>query len=257
MEQVGQYLENKNLDVQCKVDLKHNWDKLLNENECLATCDAIYPHHKELSLVQEHNLLRKSIEEMFSKPEQLISERFKLKTTMNCLELISNENDIIITDGINIEEEDISNFCGLISGKTMFYLEFNSYINEIKAIKLEFLHKPFFMEKYQNAFGKLTFKYVQFYNEEIISMLLNNEMDTNRSTSCFIQFPLALLRPRMSILRIQDSIDLIKNVSITNMFEIMDTTLVKNIDGFDWQTFSVSGNRKVRFSILLPCTCKS
>lgn len=52
LERVGQYLQNQNLQKLSRISVTSDWNKLLEQNECLKNSNFIYPHHKELSLVQ-------------------------------------------------------------------------------------------------------------------------------------------------------------------------------------------------------------
>lgn len=67
LERVGQYLQNQNLQKLFSTNFTSDWSKLLDQNECLKNSNFIYPHHKELSLVQVLNKIL-----LFSKLSQKI-----------------------------------------------------------------------------------------------------------------------------------------------------------------------------------------
>lgn len=249
LERVGQYLEDKNLQTQSMVDLTQKWNQLLDDNECLKNCDFIYPHQKHLSLVQQHNLLKKSIGELFSRPERLMSTHFKLKSAIDC---VGFQDDVqsVRTCHWNVEATNASLFAGLIAQKMLFIVELKSAGSaEAKAIKLEFQGTTFLADKF-SMFGNLSFRDVQFYNDEHMSMLLHSSVD-QRLTNCFVQFPLAALATHMArVLLVSTSqnanvVDITHVVPVCNFLELLDPTLIRTLDGSDGVIVSVSGSRKV------------
>ena len=63
LERVGQYLEDKPLVHPMANDGEENeWKRLLAQNECLRQCGAIFPHHEQMSLLQQQKLLKQQIE---------------------------------------------------------------------------------------------------------------------------------------------------------------------------------------------------
>lgn len=261
LERVGQYLENKNLVSPIKCDFVPKWDQLLAENECLRNCENIYPHNKELSLVQQHNLLKTSISELFMKPEKLISGKFKIIRCIDCATewLLSSSSSsdtsnqssysTYITQ-MNIECDNVTMIAGVLPGRQMFFLEINSNKNSIGGLRLEFQQKNSSQLQEQLKCGALNFRHVQFFNTEILSMLLDNLCD-DRVSNCFVQFPVALLRSKMTAFdggvwtSIDNGVNLINTVAVTNFYDLLDASMVKNIDGFDGNILSVTGSRKV------------
>lgn len=243
LERVGQYLEDKNLQIQPGDDLTQRWNQLLNENECLRQCDIIYPHHKHMSLVQQHNILKGSIDELFSRPEELMGNNFTLKLTIDCVTI--GDDSVIQTSHMNIESANVNLFAALIAQKTLLLVELNPSTNQTKAIKLEFESKPFFDERF-SAFGELSFCDVQFYNDEHLSILLHNEAN-QRSCNCFVQFPLTAARSRMTVLSSENStlLDISNKLPIVNLYELIDFQILRSLEGVDMHTISVSGSRKV------------
>lgn len=243
LERVGQYLEDKNLQIQPGDDLTQRWNQLLNENECLRKCDIIYPHHKHMSLVQQHNILKNSIDELFSRPETLMGNNFTLKLTIDCA--IFGDDSVIQTSHMNIESANVNLFAFLITKKTLLLVELNPSTNQTKAIKLEFQLKPFFDERL-SAFGELSFCDVQFYNDDYMSILLHNEAN-QRSCNCFVQFPLTGARNRMTALPTANStlLDITNHLPIVNLYDLIDVQILRSLDSVDMQTVSVSGSRKV------------
>lgn len=254
LERVGQYLENKNLVSPIKCDFIPKWDQLLAENECLRNSESIYPHNKELSLVQQHNLLKSSISELFMKPQKLVSEQFKTIRYIDCATEWSlsdcDQPYSTYTTHMNIECDNVTLIAGVLPGKQMFFLEINPNTNSIGGIRLEFQRKTSTQLQEQLQFGELKFRHAQFFNNEILSILLDNLID-DRVSNCFVQFPVTLLRSKLTIVdgagvsSIGNSANLLSSISVTNFYDLLDTPMIKSIDGFDGNILSVSGNRKV------------
>lgn len=241
LERVGQYLEDKNLQIQSTIDLTQKWNQLLDENECLKECDIIYPHQKHLSLVQQHNLLKTSISELFSRPEKLIQKHFTHKSSIECAQL-GPSNTRIKTSHICVHGQYKSMFAILLSRSILVLLEVQSESNERRAIKLELVDRTFYDEKF-DSFGDLEYRDVKFYNEEHISILLYS-LAYQRANNCVIQFPLAAVQSRMTSLQWNTSLD-ISMLPVISFYDVFDPTLVRVVDGADGDIISVSGSRKV------------
>lgn len=243
LERVGQYLENKNLDIESKNDSSQEWNQLLEDNECLKNCELIYPHYKHLSLVQQHNLLKKSISELFATPEALIGKEFRSKTDINCFEL--QDNSTVVTSHVNVETDNISLLATLIDNQSMIIIEFNPKLNTFGSVRLLFQPRPFVdvNDKF-SSFGALKFHHMQFYNEEILSILLDSQTDA-RQINCFIQFPVSALKSKLAFQRVGFTGNLFSSTPLTNCYDVLEPSSIRIIDGFDGYMIAVSGNRKV------------
>lgn len=235
--------------------MTQKWNVLLAENECLNKCEIIYPHHKNLSLVQEHTLLKESIAELFTKPGKFIGDAFRLNSQLVCAtietpftKIVTSHVNLIqspvdVTDVTTVEQHCVSLFIGLIDRTQMFFVEMNMDTGTCGAIRLEFQQKPFFDNKF-GLLGDLQFRNCQFYNEAVVSMLLQNDQD-GRTSNCFLQLPVAQLRPRLTRVQSGDYVNMLQSVGITNLYEIVDATLIRPIEVNDGDEISVSGSRKV------------
>lgn len=241
LERVGQYLEDKNLQIPPRNNVTSEWNKLLAQNECLKNSDVIYPHHKELSLVQEHKLLQKSIKELFSKPEKLIGDSFKFKISIDFAEL--DEVEVLQMHHINIESRKQSLFSATVSNKHMYFIEFTSQSDFMKIAKFQFLQKPYLDSKF-NEVEELKFRHSQFYNEHTISMLLDT-MEGQRLNKSFIQFPIQNIQSRLLGVKLNEHVDITESVVTINLYEILDPTLLRTLEAPDGHLISVSGSRKV------------
>lgn len=250
LEKVGQYLENKNLEIESKNDTTQEWNQLLEENECLKNCELIYPHHKNLSLVQQHNLLKKSIADLFATPEKLIGKEFRLKTEISCFDLA--ETSTVVTSHVNVEADNVSLLATLIDKHQLMIIEFNPKSNTFGSVRLLFQPRPFvdINDKFA-TFGALKFHHMQFYNEEILSILLDSQTDA-RQINCFIQFPIAALKSKFAMQRVGFTGNVMSTIPLTNCYDVLEPTSIRVIDGFDGYMIAVSGNRKVSFSTNYP-----
>lgn len=246
MERIGQYLEDKNLLFPVEVDVKQHWSNLLEQNQCLLDCEFIYPHYKSLSLVQQHKMLKNSINDVFKKPEQKIGENFRIKHIVKCIDFESKSTkpDSIFVTHININEEDVGIFAILESPMEIIIVEFHNKSSTIKSLKLQFQRQNFFESKF-SAYGVLAFRHIQFYNQNILSILLDSNLNGRRS-SCFVQFPISLVRDLAIDSPICDEkIEINKINRMVNMYDVLDPSCIRNIDNLDAHFISVSGNRKV------------
>lgn len=247
LERVGQYLEDKNLQIPSGYNLTQKWAQLLDENECLKECDIFYPHDKHLSLVQQHNVLKQSISEFFSRPETLMGNNFQPKMSIDCTVVVTDDMTSTNAPQLshwNIESDGICLFAMLMAQKVLFLIELSAATKQTRAIRLEFQEKRFFDEKYA-AFGELQFRDLQFYNDHHLSLLLLADHQ-GKMVNCFVQFPLASVRNRMTIMASTTttggSLDQLMPV---NMFDVLDAQIIRMLDGADSCRISVSGSRKV------------
>lgn len=247
LERVGQYLQNEPLQIPHALDLTQKWDQLLAENECLRECEMIYPYEPTFSLVQQHNLLKDGIAKLFSEPEQLIGKRFCWESSTEFSVLLPNHL-ALRTSHVNNVSERISLFAVLISWRELTVVEIVG--NGRRAVKLEFTNRENYADKF-SSFGSLELRDVQFYNNQTLSLLLANSHGRSSENSasssdpkafnCFVQFPIANVRSRMVDCTQQSVSQMIS----TSLYELLDPQLIRQLDGSDAATVSVSGTRKV------------
>lgn len=246
LERVGQYLENKELEN--RIDSSLKWDQLLEDNECLKNCEMIYHlGNKNLSLVQQRNLLKKSIIDLFLTPEALIGKEFRLKRDINCFDL--QDTSTVETSHVNVETENTSLLATLIDKNQLIIIEFNPKLNTFGSVRLLFQPRPFadINDKFF-TFGALKFHHIQFYNEEILSILLDSQRDAHQM-NCFIQFPVSVLRSKFAYHRVGFTGNAMASTPLTNCYDVLEPSSVRVIDGFDGYMIAVSGNRKVIFTL--------
>lgn len=240
LERVGQYLENKNLQNPVKVELVSEWNKLLEKNECLQQSTAIFPRHNELSLIQQHNLLKASISALFSNPEKYIGEATKFQ---RCIDLMDIEiGDDILTHHVNVKDQNLSRFTMSVANKHLHYIEFNPTTEFIHVSRIEFERKDVPCERFQNV-GNLNVCHTQFYNENIISILLQNSDEAN--TNCFVQFPISAVQFRMVAHKLGEFVDLVATPNCVNFYDIVDPQSIRLLELNDGHRTAVSGERKM------------
>lgn len=245
LERVGQYLVDKPLQIPQQINPKQHWDTLLEENECLKSSELVYPHNKNSSLIQEHNLLKKSIDNIFRRPGEVITKGFEIKRNGKCAEYELNEISKSKIYSTHINKEDVSLFAVMESSATLIFIECHKDWT-MKSLKLQFQQKPYFENKF-SGFGTLSFRHIQFYNENILSILIDDTKENGRKTSCFVQFPIQILREKVVEMSSCENVDFTKITRILNFYDVLDAGFIRNIDGFDGDCISVSGNRRVSF----------
>lgn len=236
LERVGQYLEDRNLQSQLKTELTSEWNKLLDQNECLRNSIVIYPHHKELSLIQEHNLLRKSIASLFSRPEKLIGESLKYQMCIDITNLDGINVDNIALHHTNVGTDKISRFIVNMPTDKFLFIEFNRRSEFVQVCKLE-MHAP---NQRCDKLGQLRLCHSQFYNEQTLSMLFADGMATNS----FIQFPISSIQYRMCSYKLSGSVDL-REATVVNFYDVLDPALMRPLEFADGDRIAVSGSRKM------------
>lgn len=240
LERVGQYLEDKNLVFPPTDECPNSWRSLLESNECLKNCPSIFPHDRNLSLVQQFNKLSAKIDEAFNYPQVALSKGFELRrTVINPLSSPQTLDDVHSTS-IYIETERIGLFIALDNKKELTFFETDEKFH-VKTVKL----------RLSNAFKGSTdvvFQHIKFYNENTLSILLNSQTSTKNSTH-FMQFPVMKLR------EIAFPFSNGEQMRVVDVFELVDESIIKQIDGIDGLRIAVSGPRKV--SSILSHTKKS
>lgn len=242
LERVGQYLQEKNIQIPFQSNTTSEWKKLLNDNECLKNSQIIYPHHKELSLVQEHKLLRDSVDDLFLKPEEIISKKFEYKSCIDIADV--KETDELQIHHIQIEEKEANYFITLIQNEYFYFTEISPESTFIKVGKFHFTETPFTTNKFENI-STLRLRDLQFYNDNYVSMLLTGTFGENQISKHFVQFPIQHIHPRMVGVKLTDYIDLTLPMNINNLYEILDSNLLRTLETNDGHYISVSGSRKI------------
>lgn len=190
----------------------------------------MFPHDRNLSLVQQFNRLSDKVDEAFNHPQLAISKGFELRScVINPLLNVQTLDDVHSTS-MYIETEKVGLFMVLDNKKELTFFETNESCH-VKTVKL----------RLSNAFkGSLdiVFQHIQFYNESTLSILLNSPTSTKNSTY-FMQFPVVKLREVAHPYSNGDQ------MRVIDVFELIDDSIIKQIEGIDGLRIAVSGPRKV------------
>lgn len=230
LERVGQYLEDKNLVFLPVDNCSNSWKSLLDSNECLKSCPNIFPHNRNLSLIQQFNQLSDKIDEAFNYLQLALSKGFELRrSVVNSLTNIQTFDDVHSTS-FYIEAEKIGLFIVLDNKKELTFFETDEKCL-VKTVKL----------RLSNAIKgsiDVIFQHIQFYNENTLSILLNSQASTKNSTH-FMQFPVVKLREIAIPYSNGD------HMRVIDVLELVDESIIKQIEGIDGYRIAVSGPRKV------------
>ncbi|XP_031628061.1 anaphase-promoting complex subunit 4 [Contarinia nasturtii] len=249
LERVGQYLQNQNLQKLSRLSVNSDWGKLLEENECLKNSNFIYPHHKELSLVQEHNNLKDSIRRLFEKPDMLISLKLQMVYTLDICDITYQTH--LHWHQFDLDEKGSTLFSFTIDGKHIYVKEFIPRSECIKFAKFQFPviecmenNETVGNSELNRRFPEMKLVHTQFYNEKAMSMLFTYKKD-KPTANCFVQFPIQPLLSRLTSTRIQRHIVIEPSIPVINLRDLLDPDLVRPLDINDGTTLAVSGGRKI------------
>lgn len=251
LERVGQYLQNQNLQKLSRISVASDWSKLLDQNDCLKNSQFIYPHNKELSLVQEHINLKESIRRLFEKPDALISLKTQLLYSLDVCELTNRT--AFHWNHFDVEDRNSTLFSFTVNDNQMYLKEFIPRAENVKFAKFEFSeddattadesvseHTPQLSQK----FPQMKLLHSQFYNDKAMSMLFSYKKD-RPTANCFAQFPIEPLLSRLSSAKIQKRIAIEPSLDAINLRQLIDPDLVRALDISDGNSLAVSGGRKI------------
>lgn len=95
----------------------------------------------------------------------------------------------------------------------------------------------------------LVYRHIEFYNENVLSVLLRSTQNTNKTSTYFLQLPIIKFRELAIKYKNGDQ------MRAVNAFDLIDESTIKSIEGIDGHIIAVSGPRKV--SSILSETKKS
>lgn len=249
LERVGQYLQQEPLPIPSTVDLTQKWHQLLEENVCLKQCDLIYPHDRACSLVQQHALLKRHIDELFGLPERLIGGQFVRSTRIDCAHNISPTTE---QKQLHRRLAHINNTPLACSWTATLCSPDECIIVEspLAAGAQQRLVRLSWLGGAQTAtaaaafvgYGPvLEFRDIAFYNEEWMAMLLFNAAVApgEPATNCWLMFNVRTVRDQMR------SAEEALHAAPLSMYECADVTLMRRIEHGDLWRMAVSGSRKL------------
>lgn len=234
MEKVGQYLADAPLTIEREMH-NNEWDLFLNQNSCVISDPLILKHYKEMSLVQQLNHLKKSIELIFSSPKEAIMGHFKIFDTITCFNISNNK---ICLSQVNSEVNTVlfAFLCGVPPCELMCLLEIMLVNGTIKT-RCQYLYFSQNKNLTEGSTSNCEIIDLSFYSAKFITVLIQNT-----DTSLLYQLPLTVLSEKL--IEIDPKVPISEqNVSRLNACEIPAS--FKNIDGMTASKIAVSGNRSV------------
>lgn len=244
---------------------------MLSQNDCLQNSGCVYEHHRELSLIQEHNNLRESINKIFEKPNALISLQFEMQHSFDICEL-GDTADLMWT---NFDSFDTNRtfYTLAVDKKTFYYLEMRPMADHGKlgkfVIEAQYpdIEKMSLAESTSGASGSggvtygsyrnssveptihqsypgLELLHFQYYNERILCMLCRYKKDGHWS-NCFIQLPIDVLQARSRVYSLRSRINIDKEIESTIFGTILDLEFMRALEMDDGAMIAVSGGRKI------------
>lgn len=228
---------------------------MLEQNECLKNSNFIYPHHKELSLVQEHNNLKETIRRLFEKPDTLISLKLQLLYTVDICDVTNRTT--FYWHQFDLDEKGSTLFSFTINGNHLYLKEFTPRSEYVKIGMFEFSEDeneaetinddtPFDVVQPElcRKFPQMKLLHTQFYNDKAISMLFAYKKN-KPTANCFVQFPIQSLLLRLNCVRIQRRIVIDPSLPTISLRDLLDSDLVRPLDINDGSSLAVSGGRKI------------
>uniref|UniRef100_A0A182RCV6 Anaphase-promoting complex subunit 4 n=1 Tax=Anopheles funestus TaxID=62324 RepID=A0A182RCV6_ANOFN len=250
LERVGQYLEDKPLIRPMSKDDENGWKQLLEQNECLRNCDAIYPHYESMSLIQQQKLLRTNIDQLFDQPGKVVGTDFKQKNLLTIqTSTASSGANVVSFAFISHSRDHLTLLAILQSNRSLLLVEcFND--GGLKAVRLHFEEKPYFDQRF-DTFGTLTFQHVEFYDEEILSLLLRAQTSNDeRAANCyFLQLNLGPVREFLATVETRSYMQTLTEdaagCAAINVYTLIDESSLKLLESSDGHKIAVSGKRNV------------
>uniref|UniRef100_A0A182Y7A5 Uncharacterized protein n=1 Tax=Anopheles stephensi TaxID=30069 RepID=A0A182Y7A5_ANOST len=247
LERVGQYLEDKPLIRPMAKDDENGWKQLLEQNECLRKCDAIYPHHENMSLLQQQKLLKKNIDQLFEQPGKVVGTDFKQK---NLLTVQAANGSNVRSFAFVCHPRDHLTLLAIVQSNRSLLLAECFDDGGLKAVRLHFEEKPYFDQQF-DALGTLTFQHVDFYDEDTLSLLLRAQVPNDeRTTNCYLlQLNLGAVREFLASMETRGYMQTVTEDAAgcpaINVYTLIDESSLKLLESGDGHKIAVSGKRNV------------
>ncbi|PSN37237.1 Anaphase-promoting complex subunit 4 [Blattella germanica] len=257
LERLGQYLVDQELTIPPDTD-ENPWTKLLQTNEFLSNHPSIVPHYRNMSLVQQHNHLKKAISNVFSQPEVAIGQQFKMFSIIKCLHT-SQIGDAKLTH-INVVDEQklLLAFLDSTSRTEGFYLmevptdKFSVLGDDASARCVYFYFNPPTSKAEEDGRGDeaswsapMKVLDVQFYLQDVLSVLL--EQNSESRGALFVQFPMRVALQVASPVSLQrdDTKHLLTCAPRIEASVLLEAGALRPVENMVASRFAVSGSRKV------------
>ncbi|KAK9686610.1 hypothetical protein QE152_g37061 [Popillia japonica] len=235
MEKLGQYLMDAPLTIPFEIDA-NEWNTFLNQNECFKNNPSIMKHYRDTSLIQQFNMLKKSVSNIFDKLQYSLVDKFE---AIKVVDVMNFSHSILkIT---NITSGPYTVLLGLLlscpPSPHFYFIEINNeHSVHVKAGTVYASHQD--LESQPKNYEILD---LQFYTSNILSLLLQENNPTK--TAVMYQCPSIILRERLENVDIKVSIFDQVLVKINATFG--GNSVLKILDGMIASSFAVSGFRNV------------
>ena len=225
LERLGQYLVDQDLSI--PPDTDDEWEKLLQQNVQLAEHASIIPHHKSMSLVQEHSHLRSAVHDVFSQPQTAVAQQFMVSSVIKWL---------------NVPEPRLAHV-NIIEEKTLLLALLEGmgfYLMQLPMSRGDALPKCVYFH-FTPAEDPMKVLDVQFYLPDVLSVLLE-QCSENRG-AVFVQFPMQVAL--QSAKNVPAEGDFLKSAPRVEATALLEPGVLRPVENMVASKFAVSGSRKV------------
>ncbi|KAI4459383.1 anaphase promoting complex subunit 4 apc4 [Holotrichia oblita] len=235
MEKLGQYLMDAPLTIPFEIHA-NEWNTFLHQNECFKNNASIMKHFNDTSLIQQFNMLKKSVSNIFDKLQYSLVDEFR---AIHVVDIMNFPHSTLKITSISSGPYTV--LLGLLlsspSSSYFYFLETNNeHFVSIKAGTVYVSHQE--SESQAKNYEILD---LQFYTNNILSLLLQENNSTK--TAVMYQCPTLVLREKI------ENIDIKVPISEQNLVKINANSggncALKTLDGMVASTFAVSGFRNV------------
>ncbi|XP_013771782.1 anaphase-promoting complex subunit 4-like [Limulus polyphemus] len=256
LERVGQYLKMEKLTF--TQNLKDNpWITFLEAHPQFNENGMLFNHYPEKSLVQQQVELEKAVDDAFQGPFNVIGDSFVISEKIS---LFSCKTDF------NLKTSYVTNI-----KTSSFYIVFIA--DKVPSSCMYIVREPLGVSSCLEAvcvcFGEIGNEYtesnegtstivespkkhrildVQFYNDDILSVLLVENQDEipDRGIPILVQFPLKNVAHEFQPIDTQKNVDLVSGLrSIIDGANCLDKMNYRYLESMRALQFAVSGSRKV------------
>ncbi|GFG34068.1 hypothetical protein Cfor_11412 [Coptotermes formosanus] len=261
LERLGQYLVDQDLIIPPDVD-NNPWAKFLEEINVLASHSSIIPHFRNMSLVQQHNHLKKAIADVFIQPEASIGGLFKVSKVIKCSDIPQIGEPRLTHINVVDDGKLLLAFLDSASPAEGFYLleipagKSSTSIGEASAKCAYFyFNSPTSKMVEEGRDGEFSLSSlmkvldVQFYLHDVLSVLLEQNGE-NRSAT-FVQFPMRIALEAATSVSLRGILDGNQAEYILNFAPRVEATMLldsgtfRPVENMVASGFAVSGTRKV------------
>ncbi|KAJ4436697.1 hypothetical protein ANN_16829 [Periplaneta americana] len=254
LERLGQYLVDQDLVI--PPDTSNNpWAKLVEENSSLANHPSIIPHFKNMSLVQQHNHLKKAIDNVFSEPEASIGKLFKVSNIIKCSDIPDIGDPRLTHINVMDDKKLLLAFLDSVSPAEGFYLveiptdKVKKSGDEISATCVYFYFNPTTANGEDNGRGDgaswsspMKVLDVQFYLQDVLSVLL--EQNGESRVAVFVQFPMRVALEATMPVSVPGQ-QILSCAPRVEASALLEAGALRPVENMVASKFAVSGTRKV------------